>query len=93
MYTDQTGRFPANSNVGHKYIMVLVEINSNYINAPLKSKTEDAMILAYLNLWKQLTTSKLVKPQMRMLNNEASDKFKNEVKKNCRIQLVPPDTH
>ncbi len=28
-----------------------------------------------------------------MLDNEASDKFKNEIKKNCRIQLVPPDTH
>jgi hypothetical protein len=28
-----------------------------------------------------------------MLDNESSEKFKNEIKKNCKIQLVPPDTH
>jgi hypothetical protein len=28
IYTDQTGRFPANSSSGHKYIMVLFEIDS-----------------------------------------------------------------
>jgi hypothetical protein len=33
IYTDQTGRFPANSSSGHKYIMVFVKIDSNFINA------------------------------------------------------------
>jgi hypothetical protein len=51
MYTDQTGRFPANSSSGNKYIMVLFEIDSNFIDAEqMKSKTEDAMINAYLTL-------------------------------------------
>ena len=94
IYTDQTGRFPANSVSGHKYIMVLVEIDSNHIDAePMKSKTEDSMIQAYLTLWKRLTSSNIVKPKMHMLDNEASEKFKDEIKKNCKIQLVPPDTH
>jgi hypothetical protein len=74
--------------------MVLVKIDSNFIDAePMKSKTEDAMINAYLTLWKCLTTSNTVKPKMHMLDNEASDKFKNEINKNCRTQLVTPDTH
>jgi hypothetical protein len=30
---------------------------------------------------------------MHILDNKASDKFKNKIKKNCRIQLVSPDTH
>ncbi len=74
MYTDQTGGFPANSSSGHKYITVSVKIDSNFIEAePMKSKTEDAMINAYLNLWKQITASKTVKPKMHMLDNKASD--------------------
>jgi hypothetical protein len=37
MHTDQTGSFPAMSSSGNQYIMVLVEINGNYIDAePLK---------------------------------------------------------
>jgi hypothetical protein len=28
-----------------------------------------------------------------VLDNEASEAFKNEIKKNCKIQLVPPDNH
>ncbi len=71
-----------------------IPLASNFIDAELmKSKTEDAMINAYITLWKCLTTSNTVKPKIHMLDNEASDKFKNEIKKNCRIQLVPLDTH
>jgi hypothetical protein len=74
--------------------MVVVKIDSNFIDAELmKSKTKDTMINTYLTLWKRLTTSNTVKPKMHMLDNEASEKFKNEIKKNLKIQLVPPDTH
>ncbi len=53
MHNDQTGRFPATSSSGNKYIMVLVEVDGNYINAkPLKNKTAEAMIMAYQALWK-----------------------------------------
>jgi hypothetical protein len=30
---------------------------------------------------------------MHILDNEASDAFKKEIRKNCNLQLVPPDTH
>ena len=52
MHTDQTGRFPANSSSGNKYIMVLVEIDGNYIDGePMKDQMEGSMIKAYLILW------------------------------------------
>ena len=41
--------FPATTSRGNKYIMVLVEIDENYIDAePMKNKTEGSMIKAYL---------------------------------------------
>ena len=94
MHSDQTGRFPATSSRGNQYVMVLVEVDGNYIDAePLKNKSEGAMIQAYLTLWKRLTASGTVKPTTHILDNEASAAFKMEIKKNCTIQLVPPDNH
>ena len=94
MHSDQTGRFPATSSRGNKYLMVLVEVDGNYIDAePLKNKSEGAMINAYLALWQRLTAKGTVKPTTHILDNEASAAFKAEIKKNCTIQLVPPDNH
>ncbi len=82
------------SGRGNKYIMVLVEVDGNYINAEqMKNKLEGAMIKAYTALWARLTTSGTVKPTMHILDNEASEEFKREIQKNCTIQLVPPDNH
>lgn len=39
-YTDQTGRFPVVSSKGHKYIMVLIDIDSNYIAIELMRSKE-----------------------------------------------------
>jgi hypothetical protein len=42
MHTDQTGCFPATSTAGNKYIMMLVKVERNYINAePMKDRTHD----------------------------------------------------
>jgi hypothetical protein len=75
-------------------VMILVEVDGNYIDAePLKNKSEGAMIKAYLVLWQRLTAKGTVKPTTHILDNEASAAFKAEIKKNCTIQLVPPDNH
>ncbi len=93
-HSDQTGRFPVTSNSGNKYIMVLLEVDGNFIDAePMKNKTAGSMIKAYLALWKQLTASGAVKPTTHLLDNEASEEFKAEIRKNCSIQLIPPDNH
>ena len=94
MHSDQTGRFPATSSRGNQYIMVLVEVDGNYIDAePMKSKSEGSIITAYLALWARLTAKGTVKPTMHILDNEASAAYKAEIMKNCSIQLVPPDNH
>ena len=94
MHSNFTGRFPVISSRGNQYIMVLVEVDRNYIDAePMKNKTEGSTIKEYLILWAQLTVSSTVKPTTHLLDNEALAVFKSEIKKNCKYQLVPPDNH
>jgi hypothetical protein len=43
--------FPVTSHRGNKYIMVMHEVGSNYIDAePLKSRAENALVDAYETL-------------------------------------------
>ena len=94
MHTDQTGRFPATSSRGNQYVMVIVEVDGNFIDAePMKNRSEGAMIKTYQALWTRLTASGTIKPTTHILDNEASAEFKKEIQKNCTIQLVPPDNH
>ncbi len=94
IYSDQTGRMPIVSNRGNCLVMVIFKVDSNYINAePLKDSTNGSLIQAYQTLWKQITASGVVKPKLHILDNEVSMRFKDEIKKNCAMQLVPPDTH
>jgi hypothetical protein len=51
MFSNQTGQFPIQSQQGSKYIMVMVEINSNAILVELMKSRKDAeMIQAYNTL-------------------------------------------
>ena len=44
VYSDQTGGFPKTSMQGSKYIMVMVEVDSNVILVePMKSRHDDKM--------------------------------------------------
>ena len=44
IFSDQTGQFPKRSPRGNKYIMVLVEIDSNAsMVAPMKNRHNDEM--------------------------------------------------
>jgi hypothetical protein len=48
MFSNQTGQFPTRSQRGNKYIMVMVEIDSNAILVePMKSRKDEEMIRAY----------------------------------------------
>jgi hypothetical protein len=74
--------------------MILVEVDGNFIDAePMKNNSEGSMIKAYQALWARLTASGTVKPKTPILDNEASTEFKKEIRKNCTIQLVPPNNH
>ena len=82
MHSNQTGRFPATSSKGNQYVMVLVEVDENFINAePMKNRSEGAMIKAYQTLWTRLTASGTVKLKTHILDNEASAEFKRKYKR------------
>jgi hypothetical protein len=94
MYIDQTGCFPVQSSRRNKLKMMLYEINGNYIDAePMKDSKDNSLIKAYNTLWACMTKSGKVKPTVHILDNEASALFKEAIKKNCDLQLVPLDTH
>ncbi len=51
MHTNQPGRFSATSSSGNQYIMVLVEVDGNYINTePMKNRSAGLMVKSYLAL-------------------------------------------
>jgi hypothetical protein len=94
MYTNQTGCFPVQSSRGNRLIMVLYKIDGNYIDAePMQDSKDNSLVRAYNTLWARVTKSGKVKQTVHILDNEALAHFKEEIRKNCDLQLVPPDTH
>jgi hypothetical protein len=94
VYTDQTGSFPVTSSRGNKYVMVMCEVDGNYIDAELmKSRTTDSLVKTYLTVWKRLTSSKVITPKLHILDNECPAELNEVIKNDCKLQLVPPDTH
>ena len=75
IYTDQTGGFPIVSSQGHKYIMFLCDVDSNYIAfEAMKSRDESEMIRTYNALLTRLARNG-IKPKRQMLDNEASKDY------------------
>ncbi len=94
VYSDQTGRLPVQSSRGNQLLMIFYTVDGNYINAePMRDHSDKQMIKAYHALWERTTRKLKEKPKMHILDNEASAAFKAEIRKNCELQLVPPDTH
>jgi hypothetical protein len=86
MHSNQTGQFSATSSRGNKYIIVLVEVDRNFIDAePMKNKLEGAMIKAYIELWTRLTASGTVKPTTHILDNKHQWNSKRKYKRIARF--------
>ncbi len=95
MFSDQTGRFPMRLQSGNKYIMVLVEINSNTILVePMKNRKDAEMIQAYNALLLRLTRAG-ISPKKHVLDNEVLENMKNHIRDTCKmnVELVPPGCH
>ena len=94
-FSDQTGQFPTHSKRSNKYIMVLVEIDSNPILIePMKSRKNAEMIRAYDVLVQRLLAAN-IHPQKHVLNNKILDNMKLPIKETYKFQLemVPPGSH
>ncbi len=95
MFYDQTGQFPMHSQLGNKYIMVMVEIDSNAILVePMKSRKDEEMICAYNALLLRLKWTGIVSKK-HVLDNKVSDNMKNHIRNTCKfnMELVPPGCH
>lgn len=94
IYSDQTGGFPVTSSQGNEYIMIMCEVDKNYIAAePMKNRTAESMVQTYLILWKQLTSSKVITLKLHILDNKAPEALQEAIKTQSKMQLVPPETH
>jgi hypothetical protein len=95
MFSDQTGQFPMRSQRGNKYIMVMVEIDSNAILVePMKSHKDEEMIHTYNTLLLHLKQAGIV-PKKHVLDNKVSENMKNHIHDTCKfdMELVPPGCH
>jgi hypothetical protein len=95
IFSDQTGQFPVRSQRGNKYVMVMVEVDSNSILLePKKSRHETEMIRAYDTLVSRLLRCG-VHPKNHVLDNEISTKMKDHIKDKYgfTVELVPPGCH
>jgi hypothetical protein len=94
VYSDQTGRFPFTSSRRCKYIMVMCEIDSNYILVePMTSRKDKVMIATHKKMIERLRKMGL-HPKMQHLDNEASDAYKAAIE-DCGMtyQLITPHVH
>eukprot|EP00804_Cyclotella_cryptica_P025603 CCRYP_002838-RA/>CCRYP_002838-RA protein AED:0.23 eAED:0.23 QI:0/-1/0/1/-1/1/1/0/716 len=94
-FSDQTGRFPTQSRRGNKYVMVMIEINSNAILLePMKSCKDCEMICAYDALTLRLLCAG-IQPKKHILDNEISSNMKEHIrdKYNFTVELVLPGCH
>ena len=95
VFTDQTGQFPTRSQSGHKYVMVLVDIDSSGILVePIKNRTDPELTRAYEKLLLRLKLAGIV-PTKHVLDNEISAAMKDLITTKYRMayELVPPGCH
>eukprot|EP00804_Cyclotella_cryptica_P025595 CCRYP_002824-RC/>CCRYP_002824-RC protein AED:0.35 eAED:0.35 QI:0/-1/0/1/-1/1/1/0/432 len=95
IFSDQTGQFPTRSSRGNKYVMVMVEVDSNAILLePMHSRKDNEMIRAYDSLVKRLLRAG-VTPRKHVLDNEISLNMKDHIKDTYKfeVELVPPGCH
>ncbi len=95
VFSDQTGRFPMQSQQGNKYIMVMVKIDSNAILVkPINSRNNHELARAYRVLMTRLQHAGIV-PKKHILNNKVSEAMKTIIKDNYKMamELIPPGCH
>jgi hypothetical protein len=94
IYTDLTGKFPVQSTLGNKYILISYCVDANSILAePIKDRTAGEIARAHQAVYTYLTTRGL-KSQFEILDNECSaDLIQVMQKNNIQFQLVPPHLH
>ena len=91
---DLSGRYPVTSARGHKYIFVMYDYDSNYINAiPITSRKSCELVRAFTECYDALQNNGLT-ARLLHLDNEVSHELITTIEKNrLAYQLVSPGDH
>jgi hypothetical protein len=94
IHTDQTGAFPFTSQRGNRYIIVAIHLDANYIFVePMRNRSKKEMIRAHEKIINRMRSAGLG-IKKHMLDNEASDPFKQYIRRQeIQFELVPPGNH
>ena len=95
MFSDQMGKFPITLARGNKYIMVVVELDGNYIDCePLQSWSAKSLTKAYQAIFQRWKATGDICPNWHILDNEAPEELKQAIRENkCRVELTPAYQH
>ena len=93
-YSDQTGRFPYQSNRGNKYICVTYNYDANAsLYALLKNRENSGLVEAWKTTHKRLTKNGH-EVKLHILDNKISAEFINALEEaNIDFQLAAPGMH
>ena len=95
VFSDQTGKFPTQSQRGNKYIIVMVDIDSNVILVePINSRKYPELTRAYRTMMTRLKQGGVI-PRKPVLDNEVSEVMKEIMwdKYHMDMELAPPRCH
>ena len=91
MYMDKPGHFPVTYASGNKYLMVVVKLDGNYIDAePMPARTAKELICTYQTIYQWWKVTGVICPYWHILDNKAPEEFKQAIYENgCRVELPP----
>jgi len=94
IYSDPTGRFIIPSSQGNQYILVVYDVDSNYIFAePMPSRSALQIVKAYDKI-QSLLSSRGITPYLHILDNEVSTLLKSYITQHgIQYQIVSPNQH
>jgi hypothetical protein len=92
---DTTKKSMYSSACGNSYIMVVVELDGNYIDCePIQSRKVKALTNVYQAIFWHWKTTWFICPNWHMLDNEAPEELKQAIRENkCQVELTPADHH
>jgi hypothetical protein len=92
--TDLPGRYPITSGMGHKYLFVMYDTDSGYINAiPIKSRKSGELVKAYQTCYDTLKQKGLTARLMRIDNEVSAILIAAIESDGLNLQIVAPNDH
>jgi hypothetical protein len=91
---DLPGRYPIISARGHKYIMVMFDYDTNYINAiPIKSRKSNELVRAFKICYDELKQKGLTARVLRLDNEISAELIRAIEEEKLDYQIASPGDH